>query len=148
MAAARAGMMANVLLALRLDKDGNVLQAIPYRTSLNVKFPGENKAEFWRRMFEETSIASAKTWRYNMTESVGGVQMDGTALVPITFRVSRKDKPDPTHWQGFVDGPTHEIPWNMQRRPDEDRIARLVDGEALAMDSRFHLKDDVIDKAL
>jgi len=148
MAAARARMMANVLLALRLDKDGNVLQAIPYRTSLNMKFPGENKAEFWRRMFEEASVASAKTWRFDMTESVGGVQMDGTAIVPIAFRVSRTGKSDPAQWQGFVDGPAHEIPWHTQARPDEDRIARLADSEALAMDSRFHLKDDVIGKAL
>lgn len=58
--AARAGLNAKVMLALRLDQTGRVVEAVPYQTSLGAGSRTEGAARKWRGIFEQASIAAAK----------------------------------------------------------------------------------------
>lgn len=145
--AAHAGLMAKVVVAIRLDGDGKVVDAVPYQTHLNAPLP-ERQAQRWRHLFELESVSAAKTWRFDMTEVVDGKSTDGTALVPVVYSLSQTPRSNSGMWQGYFAGPLNEIPWRKQDSTDGDRIVQLADGEADALDSRFHLKNDVVGKVL
>lgn len=146
--AAHAGLTAKTVVAIRLDGDGKVVEAVPYQTHLSTQFPGENQAQRWRHLFEQESVSAAKTWRFDVTEIVDGKSADGTVLVPVVYYLSRTPRSNSGMWQSYFAGPVHEIPWRKQAPGDSNRIAQLADGEADALDSRFHLKNDVVGKAL
>ena len=143
-AAVAARLGAHVVLAARLDETGQVIEVVPYQTSLGARAPSENEAEQWRRKFEKSSIAAAKTWRYDLSETVGGKPFGGRVLIPVVYSISSHSPSN--RWSGYVPGPIQLVPWDVPA--DEKRIAQLGDGEALSIGSRFHLKDDVIGKVL
>ncbi|HEX7768706.1 MAG TPA: hypothetical protein VF422_01620, partial [Dokdonella sp.] len=62
--AASARLGAKVLLLLRIDDTGKVVEALPYQTSLGARTRSERDAEAWRELFERAGIAAAKTWKY------------------------------------------------------------------------------------
>lgn len=146
-----ARLNAKVVLLLRIDDAGKVVEARPYQTSLGARTRSERDAEAWRKIFERESIAAAKTWKYDLTEAVGGRRVGRYALAPIEFRLvrpaagsERLDK-----WKGYIPGPVHELPSELGLESDAtDRASRLADGEAAALDSHFRLIDDVVGKVL
>jgi hypothetical protein len=150
-AAVSARLNAKVMLALRLDETGKVVEAVPYQTSLGARARSERDAEKWRRLFERASIAAAKTWHYDLTETIGGKRIGTYALAPIVFSVIPHDQVanQQDRWQGYIPGPIHELPWDFGRSDSaDDPASRLADGEATALNSRFRLVDDVVGKAL
>jgi len=142
---------ARVMLAVRLGADGQATDVQAYQTSLDARPRSESDAEHWRAMFERASIDAAKSWRYNMTETVNGKTVGSSVLVPVVFSVhvlgSQSDAPGT--WKAYLPGPKHPAPWM-----DSDRLAatgdlsNLRDDEAVSLDSPFKLKDDVVGKAL
>jgi hypothetical protein len=49
----------------------------------------------------------------------------------------------------YLAGPVHPAPWlHSVTNTDAGNLAALGDGHALSVDSRFHLKDEVIGKTL
>ena len=150
-AAVSARLNAKVVLALRLDETGKVVEAVPYQTSLGARPRSETDGENWRRLFERASITAAKTWRYDLTETIDGKRIGTYALAPIVFTImppgqvaNRQD-----NWQAYIPGPIHELPWDFGRSDSaDDPASRLADGEAAALNSRFRLVDDVVGKAL
>jgi hypothetical protein len=143
-AAVAARLGAKVVLAALLDETGRVIEVVPYQTSLAARASNEKEAEQWRRKFERASIAAAKTWRYDLSETVGGKPIGSYVIIPVEYSISSQSSP--SRWSGYVPGPIQLVPWDIPA--DEKRIAQLGDGEALSIGSRFHLKDDVIGKAL
>lgn len=145
-AAIEARLGAKVVLSARLDETGKVVEAVPYQTSLDARARDEKEAEKWRRVFEKASIAAAKTWRYDLSETVGGRPIGNNVIIPIVYHIGSSPSASSNRWSGFVPGPIHPAPWSMP--DDEKRVAELGDGETRSTSSRFHLKDDVIGKAL
>lgn len=148
--AANARLGAKVLLLLRIDETGKVVEAHPYQTSLGARTRSENDAESWRELFERASITAAKTWKYDLTESVAGRRIGTYALLPIVFRISSAaGGAKEGDWVGYVPGPVHELPEELRHEIEaNDRASRLADGEAAALNSRFRLIDDVVGKIL
>lgn len=149
--AVRARLNAKVMLVLRLDDTGKVIEAFPYQTSLGARTRSESDAESWRKIFERASIAAAKTWKYNLTEDIGGRRLGSYALAPIEFRILPRDAggEEDEKWQGYVPGPVHELPADFGRENrTADRASRLADGETAALSTRFRLVDDVVGKIL
>ena len=149
---------ARVLLVVRLDETGQVVDVQPYQTSLDARTRTENEAEHWRHMFEKVSVAAARSWRYDLSETINGKPIGTTALVPVEFAVnpSRSGVADrnpnevpPAVWKAYVPGPIHPASW-LQKGPlaDNQDMSTLHEGEALSLDSRFHLKSNVIGKTL
>jgi hypothetical protein len=150
-AAVRVGIGAKVLLSLRLDETGKVIEIQPYQTSLNRRAASEAEAEHWRREFEKVSVAAARTWHYDLSETVNGKPIGTSAMAPIVFSLNGigMHAPTPGEWTAYLPGPVHPAPWvNSARVASADDLASTPDGQALSMDSRFHLKDNVIGKAL
>jgi hypothetical protein len=146
--AAKARLGAKVLLSVRLDNEGKVVDVQSYQTSLDARASSENVAESWRKAFERASIAAARHWRYDVSETIGGKPVGTDALVPVIFSISEPGKHE-GEWKAFVPGPVHPAPWMDAGHLAADHDASgLADGQALSMSSRFRLKDDVMGKTL
>lgn len=142
---------ARVLLALRLDESGNVVDAKPYQTSLDERANSEHEAEQWRRLFESASVTAARSWHYDLSETINGKPVGTKALVPIVFSVREMGTPPPAAgtWKAYLPGPVHDVPWlDKHDVASEHELGGLGDGQGVALDSRFHLKDDVIGRTL
>jgi hypothetical protein len=146
--AAQARLGAKVLLSVRLDSEGKVVDVQPYQTSLDARASSENVAESWRKAFERVSIAAARHWRYDVSEMIGGKQVGTDALVPVIFSIGEPAKHE-GEWKAFVPGPVHPAPWmDAVGGAAHHDVSKLADGQALSMSSRFQLKEDVIGKTL
>jgi hypothetical protein len=149
--AIHARLGAKVLLAIRLDANGQVLDAQAYQTSLDALARSESEAERWRRVFERASLAAAKDWRYDMSETVNGKPIGTNAIVPVVFGLHELGTPLPPadKWKAYIPGPVHPVPW-MNQHPlvDNRDLSKLPEDQAVSLDSHFHLKDDVVGKIL
>ncbi|HEX7914527.1 hypothetical protein [Rudaea sp.] len=151
MEAVAAHLGARVLLYLRLDENGKVVEVQPYQTSLGARTRSEHEAESWRKVFERSSVAAAKEWRYDMTETVDGKPMGTTVIVPIEYGVgdTRAEALKENKWKGYVPGPIHPAPWmNKPGLAANQDLSELKGNESLSLDSRFKLKNDVVGKTL
>jgi hypothetical protein len=144
-AAAGARLGAYVVLSGRLDESGEVAEVYPYQTSLDARASSEKQAEKWRREFETAAINAAKTWQYDLTEIVDGHATGAYVVIPVKFFMSPSRVARDNDWRGYEAGPIHPAPWATSR--DQPLVAQSGDG-ATSTSSRFHLKDDVIGKAL
>jgi hypothetical protein len=151
-AAVGARLGAKVVLALRLDETGKVIDAQPYQTSLDARARSEADAERWRRLFEKASVAAAKTWHYDLTETVNGRAIGTKVMAPVVYSVSNSfsSAAGEGRWKSFIAGPVHPVSWMPadSSAHTEQRVAALGEGQNVSLDSRFHLKDDVVGKVL
>ncbi len=147
--AVRAHVGGKVLLAIRVDESGQVVEAIPRQTALDVRANSEEEAEHYRKVLERASVTAARQWRYDPGEVFNGKPIGQTALVPISYTLC--DMPcgnrGDSSWRALLQGPVHEVPW-MHKSAVEFDPAKLLDGQAVAMDSHVHLLNDVIGKSL
>lgn len=150
-AAVASGLGAKVMLTVRLDDTGKVVDVLPYQTSLDHRPSSEVEALHWRQVFEESSIAAARTWRFDLSETVNGKSMGTSVMVPIVYFLTGGDvrPPTPGKWTPYLPGPVQPAPWmQAAANPGVNSLAALGDGQALSLDSRFRLKDNVIGKTL
>jgi len=133
--AAQLGVAARVVLVLRLDAHGNVTDVHTEQVSLNFSEPEGRAIERWRRTFEASTVATAKTWKFAITELVDGQPSPVTSVrVPVEY------VPGPrigNQWQAFVPGPRHPIPWGDPSLASLDTA--LGNGDMQPLDSRFKL---------
>lgn len=146
--AARAGLGAKVVLAIRTDEQGKVTDVMAEQTSLTAS--GNPKLEErWRKLFEKASMEAARSWTFPGSEELDGQRMSSVIRVPVAFSMSpstgKKNK-----WQGYVPGPVRPIPWVQVDTvaTQGDRDALQGDGDMQSLSSRFRLRDDVIGKTL
>ncbi|KAF1718862.1 energy transducer TonB [Pseudoxanthomonas wuyuanensis] len=140
--AARANLGAKVILVLRLDADGNVVDAHPEQTSLSAVAKNERSAEQWRALFEKASLAAARSWKYGITEAVDGAPVATSSVrVPVTFTIGSSPE---NRWHGFIPGPRKPAPWAMEELAANPVSEDLRDGDAQPLDSRFRLKTPIV----
>ena len=150
--AVHAHVGARVLLSLHLDEKGKVVEVAPYQTSLDVRMSSENQAEHWRKEFEQASVRAARNWQYDLTETLDGKPIGTHVLVPLSFylcEVSCRSSDSEGKWKAYLPGPVHPAPWSGTARvADAEDASLLKDGQALAVDSPFQLRENVIGKTL
>lgn len=147
-AAVKVGMGAKVILYLRLDSTGQVADAAIYQTSLGAHV-ADKEAGQWRALFEESTLAVARTWRFDLSETINGNRIGTSVQVPVTFNLTRTGAATTGVWNAYIPGPVHPPTWaNEEQVTDSRDLASLKDGEARPMESHFRLKDDVIGKTL
>ena len=148
--AVHAHVGARVLLNLRLDENGKVAEVMPFQTSLDVRTSSENEAERWRKVFEQASIRAVRDWQFELTETINGKPIGTKVLLPLSFFLChepcRSADSDGT-WKAYIPGPEHPAPWSGTAHVVTSQGA-LKDGQALAADSRFQLKENVVGKTL
>lgn len=147
--AVKARLGAKVLLSLRLDDTGKVIDVQPYQTSLDARTRSEFQAEQWRKLFERASVAAAKNWHYDLTETINGRTIGTHAIVPIIYNIVESGQPKSDAWKAFVPGPVHPAQWaTPDRLSSAQDFSTLADGQVLSLDSRFELKENVVGKTL
>ena len=145
--AIRERLGARVLLMVKVDADGDVLEAHPYQTSLS-KRGRERQAARWRDLFAQASVAAVSQWKFEPGEEIGGVQASQVIFVPIVFQiVEHGEKPD-NRWRGFEPGPVTPAPWVDEQSLAQVDPSGLGDGQAAALDSPFKLRSKVVGEAL
>lgn len=108
--AAAAGVMANVYMLVKADREGKPLEAIAEQVNLKV-IDSEHSMERWRRMFVQASVARAKEWCFAPLQA-GSEAKDGFQVlrVPVVFHFE-----DSAHaygrWESYVPGPRQRNPW-------------------------------------
>lgn len=143
-AAARSGVGARVVLVLRIDAMGNVVDAHPEQTSLTTKARGKT-ADRWRRLFETASLASAREWKFDIPEVIDGEPAESSSIrVPVEFIMGG----GPGQWHGVIPGPAVPAPWVDQEQALASAIDALDDGEMQPLDSRFKLRTEVVGMVL
>jgi len=150
--AVHAHLGARVLLKLHLDDSGNVAEVFPYQASLDARANSEAEANRYRKLFEEASIRAARDWQFDLTETLGGKPVGTWAIVPLVFGVT-DHVPGPHEsdgrWRAYIPGPIHDVAETPAKSgAGNQELVALKEGEARALDSRFHLKRDVIGTTL
>ncbi|MEP6939683.1 MAG: energy transducer TonB [Rudaea sp.] len=148
--AVRSHVGAKVMVALRLDEDGNVADAQAYQTSLDARAGSEEQARHFRLLFERASLIAARHWHFDLSEKLNGKPVGTSALVPVVYSLveGRFPHSDDGRWRSYLPGPVTPAPWMHQQVADNRSVDALAEGESLSLDSRFHLKSNVIGKAL
>jgi hypothetical protein len=148
MNAVYANLDAKVVLVLKLDPEGQVIDVFPEQTSLSAT-GSEPLVKRWRKVFEKASITAARKWKFNTTERVNGRAMESLVRVPVSFTLSdTRDTEMENKWNRFVPGPINPLPWVHPGSVAVERRDDLQDGEAQSLSSRFKLKDDVVGRML
>lgn len=147
--AIQAGIEARVVVLARVDAQGNVIDVHPYQTSLSKK----GSVARWRKAFEEATLAAVRQWKYEPGEEIGGARSGNTLKIPMTFELasgrSRQElAADMKRWRSYLPGPISPAPWLDDHAVAAIDDAEPADGEALSLQSRFRLKDDVIGRTL
>lgn len=140
--AAMANLGARVVLVLKLDREGNVVQQHVEQISLSARAANENIAESWRRKFEQASIAAAKRWKFDVTEVINGETVAGSVRVPVDYMMGSGSVDN--KWRAFVPGPKHPVPWVSSEAIASQNGEGLGDGDVQPLDSRFKLKTNLV----
>jgi len=142
--ALRAGLGAQVILALRLDEQGQVVAAHPYQTSFAPGVSGREAKRF-RPRFERASIEAARHWRYSAVASRPG---GATVLAPITYTLHPAgQRPGKAQWSVWVPGEIVPPPWKSEQAAPADTPS-LAEGTAMLADERIRLVTDAVGSVL
>lgn len=142
---------AKVLLYLKIDDDGRVVEAEPYQTNLDVRTQSEVEAQAFRKLFETACLSVAKDWHFDVTETINGKKLGGIAMVPFVFSLhgAAGHEVRDGQWKAYVPGPIHDVPLGREAKvANGAAFADLGEGQAQSLNSRFKLRDDVIGKPL
>jgi hypothetical protein len=125
-----------VLVVLRIGRDGRVEDAIAEQTNLDQLGTPKAMAR-WRRDFESDAIAGMKHWTF-VTPTAGpdaGAPY-WSVRVPVTFTPARGTSPAPGQWESYVPGPRRPVPW----ATDEEQALADAGNDALPDSGIFPLK--------
>lgn len=147
MESARAGIMGNVLLALRIDAAGKVLDAIAVQTSLPYRNVKSQQIERFGKPFEKASIEAAKKWTFQPANLEWGDDSETTLVIPVDFTLGDAPSQARDGWHVEPNSVMRPIPWLATDQQKFDATG-LKQGESLALDSPIKLKTDVIGRSL
>ncbi|WP_203323800.1 energy transducer TonB [Pseudoxanthomonas beigongshangi] len=140
------GVGGDVLVAVRVDASGKVIDAVAVQTSWPYKKVAAKAAEKWGALLETASVEAAREWTFEPVDTALHEQGDTTLIVPISYRMN-VDRPPREGWHYESAGPARPIPWLAPSRQAFD-ASGLKDGEVLALDYSVKLKTPVVGTAL
>ena len=112
--AIRERVSGTVYLALKIDPQGHVVDAMVEQVNLRLA-GNDNEMERYRRMLANPALKAARTWVLD-PQSLDGSTADHYAIVPVNYRLD--DSPGgpstlhgPGHWDLYIPGPRHVVPW-------------------------------------
>lgn len=141
--AIRQRISADVLLAIRIDRDGKVQDAMAVQSALPNTKGSERVLNRWRKLFEDASVEVAKRWRFKPADSSLEEENETTVIVPVDFRMEDMAGYPPAGWRYESAGPARPIPWLEPGQQTFDATG-LKDGEVLALDFSIKLKTNVV----
>lgn len=142
--AARRGIGADVLVALRVGADGKVRDAVAVQTSMPDAEGGGKKLDKLRRMFEQSAVATARKWEFRPSDAS---QEDVTLIVPIAYLKPGSMLSAMDGWRDHAAGRQNPIPWLPESEQSFDATG-LKQGETLAVGDALKLRTSVVGTAL
>lgn len=128
---------AQVLVVLRIGRDGRVEDAIVEQTNL-AQLGAPRAMARWRRDFEATALASLKHWTF--VTPTAGPEANApywSVRIPVTYSPAGAASTHmPGKWESYVPGPRREVPW----ATDEEQALAAMGGDALPGSGIFPLK--------
>lgn len=114
--AMRAGLQGQTLIALRVDRYGQVIDAAVSHTDLVGLSSSEKALARARAPLERAALQALRQWRFELSErAIPEGVADTSVLVPVTYSMSRKpgDKGwmEPGRWSYVTMGQKRPIPW-------------------------------------
>lgn len=147
MESARAGVMGSVLVAVRIDAEGKVLDVAAIQTSLPYRNLSQKKIEMAGKPLEKASIAAAKNWRFEPANLEWGDAAETTLIIPVDFWLGDASGPKRNGWHVEPNSVVRPIPWLAADKQQFDADG-LKQGESLALDSPVKLKTEVLGSRL
>lgn len=145
--AARSSISGDVLVAVRVNPEGRVVEAIAVQTSWpDNKVGGEDSQRYWARIFEKASVEAARRWVFEPADPALHETGDATLVVPVNFWTGNVSPPG-RGWRHESAGQARPIPWLEPTQQTFD-ASGLRQGEALALDYSVKLKTSVVGTAL
>lgn len=144
--AARGGVGGSVLVAVRVNAEGRVVDASAVQTSWPYSKVNEAGRRYWGKLLEKASLEAARRWTFEPVDPALHETGDATLVVPVNFWVGEATPPD-AGWRRESAGPSMPIPWLAPEQQDFD-ASGLKQGEVLALDYSVKLKTSVVGTAL
>lgn len=124
--AIRERVQGTVYLALRVDRNGHVVEAAAEQVNLS-NTGSEYILRQYRRVLAESALRAARQWSYAIPTTGPLAKRDSwTAHVPVNYSLNEMDAPkrDRT-WVSYVPGPYTPAPW--VDKPDINATDALAD---------------------
>ncbi|MEZ5460521.1 energy transducer TonB [Dokdonella sp.] len=110
--AVRAGVSGKVFLLVRIDRNGNVEEAMAEQVNLQAVADNEKEMERWRNVLAQASLKAVKRWKFTIpTRGEQALSDAFIARVPISFNLRRKKEAEYGQWTPYIPGPRHSNPW-------------------------------------
>lgn len=144
MDAARVAVGGEVLMVLRVGRDGKVEKAAIQRVNLYTRTddPG-----FYRQQFAAASMRATADWRFNVpTAGPNATKAYWDVLVPINYVIRGREayacgqRQRYGQWCAYLPGPVQNIPWAQDLHKQHGNAGALAGGEPFLPDPRFVLK--------
>ncbi|MCI1149756.1 energy transducer TonB [Stenotrophomonas maltophilia] len=114
----RNGGQGDVLLLVKVARDGTVADVIAEQVNMTVVAPERTMAKM-RDLLAKASIGGARKWTFVPPTTGEDSTLDSwTVRVPVTFALNNSDNGQPERygrWRAFIPGPRQAAPW---RKPD------------------------------
>lgn len=113
MQAIRDKVSGTVYLALKVDAQGRVIDAMAEQVNLRIA-GDDHEMERYRRLLADSALKAAHSWVLDPRWFDGAG--DHYAMVPVSYALNvgpgGHAMPDsPGHWDVYVPGPRHSVPW-------------------------------------
>lgn len=138
-----AHVMGTVLVAVRIDAEGKVSDAMAVQTSLPYRNLSQKKIETLGRPLEKASIAAAKKWRFEAANLERGDTPETTLIIPVDFSLADAPSQVRDGWHVEPNSVVRPIPW-LAADKQQFNADGLKQGESLALNSPVKLKTEVI----
>lgn len=113
-AAFRGGAQGDVLLLVRVARDGTVADVVAEQVNMGVVAP-ERTMQQLRELFAKASITAARKWTFAPpTTGENKDRADWTIRVPVSYTLGKDLKSRPEAygtWRAFIPGPRQSAPW-------------------------------------
>lgn len=140
MDAKRAAIGARILVAVRIDAQGKVLDAVAVQSVVtNTRRPNRSADQF-----EKASVAAMKQWLFQPANIEAGDSAETTLIVPIEYSVDWRTAGS---WRDSNPGQSRPIPWLPADKQEFD-AAGLKSGQSLALDNPLRPKEAIEGKTL
>jgi hypothetical protein len=107
------GVSGRVMVAVRLDTDGRVVDAVARQSALYAVKGRPQRLEALAAAFEDSAIRAIRKWRFDVRipDGVTPEASDLTGLVPVEYTVDDFPLPRPGVWRHEIRSVARPLPW-------------------------------------
>lgn len=124
--AAKNYVQGTVYLSLRVDRSGQVVEAVAEQVNLGSIGP-ERLARKYRKLLADSALAAARRWTYVLPTTGKLVNEESwTVHIPVAFNLGSDRPGSRPVWRTYVPGPYTPAPW--VDKPDTNAADAIADG--------------------